>query len=178
MGDDPLTNPISDLSVGGSLIGKAVGWLTGTGSSDSAQPSTAAAPAPAVKPEDATAFAQEVQRQTANAQALKTAATAGNFSIHPDAAQAMIKGFQDAQDIWLKNQYNVYRLTSTYKLGSTPGAKVISQWNQQIGQQLATAYAALNDILQTQIDAYTQAMKNYQENEANVSNSLRKSGES
>ena len=126
----------------------------------------------------ATAFAQEVQRQTANAQALKTAATAGNFSIHPDAAQAMIKGFQDAQDIWLKNQYNVYRLTSTYKLGSTPGAKVISQWNQQIGQQLATAYAALNDILQTQIDAYTQAMKNYQENEANVSNSLRKSGES
>ena len=123
-------------------------------------------------------FAQQVQAQVQQSADLKAAATSGKFSINPEAAQEMIKAYQFAQQEWLDGQRDMLIITQHYKLGSTPGAKVISTWNQQVAQQFAAAYAKLGDIYQAQIDAYTQAMKNYQENEAKVSDSLRKAGES
>ncbi|HEX7662660.1 MAG TPA: hypothetical protein VF444_24605 [Pseudonocardiaceae bacterium] len=123
-------------------------------------------------------FAQQVQAQVQQSADLKAAATSGKFSINPEAAQEMIKAYQFAQQEWLDGQREVDLVAEKYQLGSTPGAKVISNWNQQVGQQFAMAYMSLRDVYQNQIDAYTQAMKNYQENEAKVSDSLRKAGES
>ncbi|HEX7659393.1 MAG TPA: hypothetical protein VF444_07930 [Pseudonocardiaceae bacterium] len=160
---DPLSNPASQIALGGAAIGKAADWLASqfTGSSDSSQPAQAAATGP-IKPEDAATFAQKVQKQSADAQALKDAANNGKFSIHPDAADAMIKAFQYAQDQWAKNRGVAVRLADKYMLGSTPGAKVISTWNQQIGQQLVTAFDQLKGVYQDQIDAYTKAKQNYE----------------
>jgi ABC-type glycerol-3-phosphate transport system substrate-binding protein len=122
-------------------------------------------------------FAQQVQQQVTQSQQIKTAAAAGQLAVTPDAAQKMITAYRNALHTWLLGERDVAYTCQDYMLGSTLGAKAIAPWNQQVAQQLKTAYDQLETVYQNQVDAYTQAIKNYQDNEARVSESLRKAGE-
>lgn len=160
--------------INGAVQGGAQGVAQGLGLTPHQTPAT---PGDVLNPANAASFAQQVQQQSQAAQNLKAAANSPDFMLDPTATQAVIKSLQNAQDKWRNNRFNVVRVATNYQLGSTPGAKVISAWNQKIGEQFVTAYNALGGVYQDQIDALTKAMQNYQNTADKTADSFRKVGE-
>ena len=124
----------------------------------------------------ADAFAQQVQQQVQQSAQIKAAAQSGGFTVDPDTASEMIAAYNFALDEWTAGQTDIQLIIRNYPLGTSPQAKVTASWNLQAAQKLQAAYNQLGTVYQDQVDAYRSMITNYQENEANVSDAMRRAG--
>lgn len=127
-------------------------------------------------PDAVRSFAQEVQGWSKGAADMKASAMSGGFAIDPAAGQAYVNAYNFALGELDKIRGKVWYITQTYKLGTTPGAKLIAPWNQQVGQEFSAVLGQLGDVYTNARDAYAQAIRNYREGEQSVSDALWKSG--
>jgi hypothetical protein len=113
-------------------------------------------------------YNQQVQAWAASSAAMKTAATSGHFAVDPVAGQKYVDlyNFCLEQLPGLKTKVDV--VTSEYKLGTSPGAKLVAPSNLMCAQQLEAAFNQLESVYTNARDAYAAAMKNYKENDESV----------
>jgi hypothetical protein len=119
-------------------------------------------------PEAAQTFAQGVQAWADSSASMKAAATAGDFAVDPAGGQAYVDAYNYCLAKLPSMEKKIYVITQEYKLGTSPGAKLIGPWNQQVAQTLQAAFNQLETVYANARDAYTAAMKNYKENEESV----------
>lgn len=123
-------------------------------------------------PEAAQAFAKGVQAWAESSASMKAAATAGDFAVDPAGGQAYVDLYNRCLAKLPSMRQDVYTVTAEYKLGTTPGAKLVAPWNQQIAQEFELAFNQLETVYTNARDAYAAAMKNYKENEESVTFTL------
>jgi hypothetical protein len=123
-------------------------------------------------PDAAQSFANGVQAWANSSAAMKASATSGGFAMDPVGGQAYVDLYNRCLAKLPAMKLDVVTITSEYKLGTTPGAKLVAPWNQQVAQELETAFNQLETVYTNARDAYTAAMKNYKENEESVTFTL------
>jgi hypothetical protein len=119
-------------------------------------------------PEAAQAFAKGVQAWADSSAAMKASAASGGFAMDPVGGQAYVDLYNRCLAKLPAMQQDVRIITAEYKLGTTPGAKLVAPWNQQVAQEFETAFNQLETVYTNARDAYAAAMKNYKENEESV----------
>lgn len=117
-------------------------------------------------------FASEVQGWVNSSAAMKASATSGQFAVDPHGGQAYVDAYNYCLGKLPAMRSKIDVITREYKLGNSPGAKLVAPWNQQVAQTLQTAFNELETVYTNARDAYTAAMKNYRENEESVTFSL------
>jgi DNA-binding beta-propeller fold protein YncE len=128
-------------------------------------------------PDSAQQFASGVQAWVDSSTALKNAATSGDFAVDPAGGQAYVDAYNTCLSKVPVIKRKIHNIVSEYKLGTSPGAKLVAPWNLQVAQELETAFNQLETVYTNARDAYAAAMKNYQENEESVTFTLQRSGE-
>lgn len=123
-------------------------------------------------PDAAQQFAGSVQAWVNSSSALKAAAVSGDFAVDPAGGQAYVDAYNTCLSKLPTMTSKIRLLTSEYKLGTSPGAKLVAPWNLQVAQELETAFDQLASVYSNARDAYAAAMKNYRENEESVTFSL------
>lgn len=123
-------------------------------------------------PAAAQSFANSVQAWANSSAAMKAAATAGDFAVDPAGGQVYVDAYNYCLSKLPTMEKKIYVITQEYKLGTSPGAKLVGPWNQQVAQTLQTAFNQLQTVYTNARDAYTAAMKNYKENEDSVTFTL------
>jgi hypothetical protein len=123
-------------------------------------------------PDAAQQFANGVQAWANSSAAMKAAATSGDFAISPAGGQAYVDAYNYCLAKLPAMEKKIFVITQDYKLGTSPGAKLVAPWNQQVAQTLQTAFNQLETVYTNARDAYTAAMKNYKENEESVTFTL------
>jgi hypothetical protein len=143
--------------------------------------SPAGAGQPAQPEQAAVQMADRVQlvvRQAAQIQssAKSFAAAAGSgFHIEPQAAATLIKSCTDSLDELSKLQQDLMRVGQAPKLGTTPGAQVVSPFTQNAATDPRGVQPAIENLQQTlhdMIQAYKQASTNYEETNALVQQAM------
>lgn len=124
-------------------------------------------------PDAAQQFSNSVQAWVNSSSSLKAAATSGDFAVDPAGGQAYVDAYNTCLSKLPEMNRKIRTLIGEYKLGTSPGAKLIAPWNLQVAQELKTAFDQLETVYSNARDAYSAAMKNYKENEENVTVSLR-----
>jgi uncharacterized protein YukE len=119
-------------------------------------------------PEAVQAFAKGVQAWADSSAAMKASAVSGGFAMDPVGGQAYVDLYNRCLAKLPEMRKDVRIITSEYKLGTTPGAKLVAPWNQQVAQEFETAFNQLETVYTNARDAYAAAMKNYKENEESV----------
>lgn len=128
-------------------------------------------------PDAAQQFANGVQAWVNSSTALKTAATSGEFAVDPTGGQAYVDAYNTCLSKLPAIATKIKTIVSEYKLGTSPGAKLVGPWNLQVAQELETAFNQLETVYSNARDAYSAAMRNYHENEESVTFALRQSAE-
>jgi hypothetical protein len=112
----------------------------------------------------------------ASAQRLSAAAGTG-FQIEPEAAATLIQSCMKSLDELGSLQQHLASVGQAPKLGTTPGAKVVAPFTQQVATDqlgIVPAIQNLTTTLKNMIQAYQKASTNYAETEAIVQASLPK----
>jgi hypothetical protein len=119
-------------------------------------------------PEAAQQFASEVQAWANSSAAMKASATSGKFAVDPASGQGYVDLYNRCIDEIETLRPSMMIAVQEYKLGTTPGAKLVAPWNQQVTQELETAFSQLPTVYENARDAYAAAMTHYKENEESV----------
>lgn len=125
-------------------------------------------------PDAAQQFANGVQAWASSSAAMKAAATSGDFAVDPVSGQVYVDAYNYCLAKLPAMRFKMNIIAGEYKLGTSPGAKLVAPWNQQVAQELQTAFDQLETVYTNARDAYTAAMKNYNQNEESVTFSLQK----
>jgi uncharacterized protein YukE len=114
-----------------------------------------------------------MQAMTANMQGLKAAADSGSFAISESGAQAYIKAIDSAQKELRNIDNDLALLRQRVKLGTSPDAEAISQYNQEgaVGGAGTTGIVPAVNQLRTALDEARQAMQKAVENYREVDDS-------
>ena len=110
-------------------------------------------------------YAQQVQAWSDSAAAMKASAASGHFAVDPALGQALVDYFNRCLAKLPTMQRDIQNITREYKLGTTPGAKLVGPSNLVCAQQLETAFNQLKSVYTNARDAYAAAMKNYKDSE-------------
>jgi hypothetical protein len=105
------------------------------------------------------------------------AAAGSGFHIEPEAAATLIKACTDSIHELNALQAEIWTVSQAPKLGTTPGARVIAPFTQQVAtdpQGMAPAIQSLIRTLTDMVQAYRKASTNYAETEAIIQASLPK----
>jgi hypothetical protein len=89
------------------------------------------------------------------------AAHAGTFGIAPDAGKALLDAIHYCQDGLDMAWNEVSTIQQQVKLGTSPDALVMIEFNQQVGTDAATALNGLREILAQAENGVAEAMKHY-----------------
>ena len=126
-------------------------------------------------PQAAQQFATEVQAWANSSAAMKASATSGKFAVDPISGQGYVDLYNRCIDEIETLRPSMMIAVQEYKLGTTPGAKLVAPWNQQVAQELETAFGQLATVYGNARDAYAAAMTHYKENEESVTFTLQRS---
>lgn len=119
-------------------------------------------------PDAAQQFANGVQAWANSSAAMKASATSGGFAMDPVGGQTYVDAYNYCLAKLPAMKTKMKIIAGEYKLGTSPDAKLVGPWNQQVVQELQTAFDQLETVYTNARDAYTAAMKNYHENEESV----------
>jgi hypothetical protein len=119
---------------------------------------------------------QQAVQIESNAKGFVAAAGSG-FHIEPGAAAILIKACMDSIHELNALETHIRSVSQAPKLGTSPGARVIAPFTQQVAtdpQGMVPAIQSLMRTLTDMIQAYQKASTNYAETEAIIQASLPK----
>lgn len=108
-----------------------------------------------------------MQAMTAGMVGLKQAAQSGSFAISQDGAQAYINAIEAAQQDLQKAELKAYALTERTRLGTSPDAEAMSNYNLESAKGgagtsgIIPALEQLKAALEDAKAALREAVKNY-----------------